>query len=154
MRGRVIRRAVAVHLGTVIRLERRPDGIQIAFHDATVTRVVLTDRVSFDVTDRDRDALRVTLATPFEVRHRRGEVWRLDPERDDDERLGRLAFALRHAWLATCGASADGTLTVQLEGGMTIAAAPDPGDEAWELAHERFQVVGMAGGELAVWDEA
>jgi hypothetical protein len=138
----------------VIRLDQRPDGARLVFHDADVTRVVLTDRVAFEVSDRDRDTLRVSIATPFEVRHARGEVWTLDPERDDDERLGRLAFALRHAWLAGCEATSDGTLTVQLEGGLTIVAPADPDDEAWELAHERFQVVGMAGGELAVWDAA
>lgn len=136
----------------MITLAHGPEGVRISFHDANVTRVVLTDRVSFDVADRDRDALRVTLASPFEVRHARGETWALDPERDDDERLGRLAFALRHAWLVTCGATADGTLTVQLEGGLTVVAAPDPGEEAWELSHDRFQVVAMAGGRLAVWD--
>lgn len=138
----------------MIRLDHRPDGVQLAFHDADVTRVALTDRVAFDVTDRDRDTLRVSLATPFEVRHARGETWTLDPERDDDERLGRLAFALRRAWLASCAATGDGTLTVTLEGGVTIVAPADPDDEAWELAHERFQVVGMAGGELAVWESA
>jgi hypothetical protein len=138
----------------VITLSQPAGGIQLAFHDAEVTRVVLTDRVAFDATDRDRDTLRIALATRFEVRHARGETWALDPERDDDERLGRLAFALHHGWVITCGAAAGGTLTIQMEGGMTIVAPPDPGEEAWELSHERFQVVALAGGGLAVWDAA
>jgi hypothetical protein len=136
----------------VVRLDERPDGVQVTFHDAEVTRVVLTERVAFEATDRDRDTLRISLSTPFEVRHGRTETWALDPERDDDERLGRLAFALRHGWVITCAAASDGTLTVQLEGGMAIVAPPDPDDEAWELAHERFQVVALAGGGLATWD--
>jgi hypothetical protein len=132
----------------VIALHHRPDGTDVTFHDANVTRVSLTDRLTLDVRDRDGDALRVVLLAPLEVTHGSGETWSLRPG-DGDDKLARLAFALRDTWLLTCGTDARGTRSMVFEAGVTIRVAPDPLAEAWSLLNDRFRLAGVAGVELA-----
>lgn len=130
-------------------LHDREAGVRLDFHDAGVRGVRLTDQIAIQLADRDRDELRITLAAPFTARHPNGELWPLDPA-GDDERLGRLAFALRHNWLARCDAERDGTLHVVLQSGLTVVAPPAPDQPAWELAHRSFHLAADAGGGLAV----
>lgn len=138
-----------VHLGDVFTLHHRRAGIRLDFHDAGVRGVKLTDDIAVQLADRDRDELRITLAAPFEARHAGGETWPIDPA-GDDERLGRIAFALRHAWLARCEADDDGTLRAVFERGLTVVAPPAPDRAAWALSHAAFELGAVPGGGLAV----
>ena len=129
-------------------LRPRRDGAELAFGDARVTAVTLADQFRIALTDADRDTARIALLGAFEARVPGGDPWQLDWRRHDDDRLGRLAFALHEAWLTWCRASERGVLTMVFENGVTLTAPPGPDDDGWELTHERFRIAGGAGGTL------
>jgi hypothetical protein len=48
----------------------------------------------------------------------------------------------------------DGSLHLEVEGGVVLVASPDPHFESWEFSSQGSpsNVVSMPGGELAIWD--
>lgn len=133
----------------MLTLQPHRDGTELAFHDAKVTAVALADAFRLDIADADRDTLRVALLGAFEATLPAQDPWRLDWRERDDERLGRLAFALHETWLTWCRATERGVLRMVFENGIAVTAAPASDRDGWELTHERFRLAGVAGGSLA-----
>lgn len=62
------------------------------------------------------------------------------------------ALAIVHRTLTRAVARADGTLAIELSGGLTIRVPPNPPYESWTLASaDGMKVVCLPSGGLAIW---
>lgn len=118
-----------------------------------VSQVVLTVRLGLSLLDGDGDTLEVALGTPIRVHDPGGATTVVDPEVPTGG-LGQLAVALRFQRPAHCSVAQSGALSLHFADGLGLDVPPDPEFEAWEIDHPEpppYKLVGMIGGEVAVW---
>lgn len=119
---------------------------------AQVSYLELTGQLEIGIRDSTRETLQITISTPFCAGESEDELSEpVDPEKDDP-RVGEVILRLRFKTLTQCRIESSGTLKLAFDDGFVVIVGPDPRYEAWDIEHQKFKIVGAAGGELAIWD--
>jgi hypothetical protein len=119
---------------------------------AQVAYIQLTVQLEIAILDATRDALEITISTPFCVGESEDALSEpIDPEKNDP-RIGEVILRLRFKTLTKCRIDPDCTLKLTFDDGFVVVIGPDPLYEAWDIEHKKFKIVGAAGGGFAIWD--